>query len=154
MAVTATLDFSGGDGPDFQVVLFSSTGNNTSNPASTAIDTVTIDPLGVNVSFTPGFNDLPLVLVNGVPYISDGEYINWRTANTVSSHPSSGYSFDMWFASVTDLNDLSTNDWNSFAGKGDISLNPTKHTVFYDYDNQNAIGWKYGVNAVVNCTLS
>jgi len=162
MAVTATLDFSNGEGPDFQVVLSSSSGSSTNNPASTVIDSVTIDPLGVNVSFTPGLNDLPLIGAAGIAYIELGTgtggnppgYINWRSAGTVLSHPTSGYSFDMWFANGSDTNDLNTLDWNAFQSKGSIPLNPTKHTVFYDYDNQNAIGWKYGINSVVNFTIT
>ena len=130
----------------------SSTALLTSNPAGSIIDTVTIDPLGVNVSFTPGRNDLPLIDTDGIGYISSGEYINWRSVNTVQSHPTSGYSFDLWFANSSDINDLSSGSWATFNGKGNIALNPTKHTVFYDYDNQNAIGWKYGLNAVVNFT--
>ena len=162
MAVTATLDFTGGEGPDFQIVLFSSGGAATNNPATTVIDTVTIDPLGVNISFTPGFNNIPAIFDDGIAYVELGGgtganppgYINWRSVDTVLSHPTTGYSFDMWFANGSDTSDLLTLNWNNFESKGSIPLNPQKHTVFYNYDSQNAIGWKYGINAVVDFTIS
>jgi hypothetical protein len=159
MALQVTFDFSGGEGDDFTVVAVTGGAETgTSVVQSTTLTSVTFEPSGLNVSFTPG----PNTTIGGSPtwpYVSTDEYINWRSETQTNTHPTTGRSLDIWFANPTtpgspQQNIQAGNDWNSLAGVRGLNANKSYSAVFYDYDNAFAYGYKAGSGAQVNITLA
>jgi len=173
MALPATLTFSGGTGPNFEVELASSSADTTPIVA-TPINNITFYALdeslvrtGFSFSFTPGSDQVPSA-TQDTPYIpSFYEYMNWRTGDDArhpiskGTNPSTGeYSFDLWpfldangnttssFIEQVNENDYTWNDWAGGAFNT-LNLNPNKHTVFYDYGTPFALGWKLGGQVVI-----
>ena len=128
---------------------------------------------GFEFSFVPGSDQLPAA-TSDTPFVPPNpaveppyfmEYINWRTGDDIrhpiskGTNPSTGeYSFDLWPLLDSDFGagpntessfidqialDLTWEGWvnSSF---NTLSLNPNKHTVFYDYGTPQAFGWKLG----------
>lgn len=131
---------------------------------STQVQSIVFDPGGQNITFTPGLNNAPGVGVNGllyyeyqeiVPAISPladpPDYFNWRSVNSVLSHPTSGRSFDIWLADPATMTGISQgSSWSLLTnGTGVHTLNQQKWSVFYDYDVPCAYGWIKGGQVVV-----
>ena len=159
MAVTVTFDFSGGEGDDFTVVVSSTTGATaTSLVASTEVTSITFEPSGLNVSFTPGPNTAEAGSPVGWAYVSTDEYINWRSESQTNTHPTTGKSFDVWFANPTTPGspqfEIQTGSatWNDIAGVKGLNATKSYSAVFYDYDSGFAYGYKAGSGAQVNIT--
>ncbi|MFZ9377051.1 MAG: hypothetical protein ACO25K_08000 [Candidatus Fonsibacter ubiquis] len=149
--------FENGEGPDFIVdVTTTGTGSNLviQNTPATNITCRDVNLTSLS-SFTPGNNNSPIAgNTVGIPYwefqeyvsvppgAGDPKYWSWRSANTVLSHPTSGKSFDLWFADPLYRRIVQDgNVWSTLTGAA-RALNPNYWTVFYDYDGQYAVGWK------------
>ena len=125
---------------------------------------------GFEFSFVPGSDQLPAA-TSDTPFVPPApgdppyfmEYINWRTGDDIrhpiskGTNPSTGeYSFDLW--PILDANGNTESSfidqiaggpdltWDGWVGSpfNTLSLNPNKHTVFYDYGTPQALGWKLG----------
>lgn len=131
----------------------------TASPATlliaSQVSSVIFDFGGLDISFTPGINNTTLagglagVLYYETQHMSpqspNPRYINWRSANTVLEHPTTGKSFDIWFTPDT-VSDIATGvaTWQSLILQNQISLNPNFWSVFYDYDMQYPYGYARG----------
>lgn len=131
---------------------------------STQVQSIIFDPGGQNITFTPGLNDSPGVGAVGLvyyefqelsppisPLVNPPDYFNWRSVNTVSSHPISGRSFDVWLADPATMTSISQgSSWSLLTnGTGVHSLNSQKWSVFYDYNVPCAYGWIRGGQVTV-----
>ena len=111
------------------------------------------------INFSPGSN---------VVYKDASEsYINYRTSGDTSVHPSTGFSFDTWFAvgAQNPNNDIFNGIWNwGTVDTNTYSLNTNNYSLFYQYDDQifgattyngpNAWGYQKGGTMTINCTLT
>jgi len=85
------------------------------------------------------------------------EYLSWRSQNT-SSHPSTGYSFDLWYdqgngTAQNILSGISNNSaaatWAQLRDAGALPVSSNYWTVVYDYDNKYPIAWRRGGTVTV-----
>lgn len=162
MAFPYTFQFRGGQGPDFNVEI-STTADEGSPIIATAIASITWvelnnleEPTGVTKSFVPGSDTL---FPNAPAFVPAGNlYFNWRTGDTLrhpisnGTQPSTGeYSFDIWpdpnggqSILPRDIGEFGLT-WTGLVNTyNTISLDPNKHSVFYDYGAPCALGWKLG----------
>lgn len=172
---TVTFTFTGGIGPDFNVIMTHAGATGSPPGAGNNVNTTPItnvlarDPnngnaiIGPAGGWTPAFDsatasvrqklDVPLSII-GSPLC---EYVTWRTENA-SVHPTTGYSFDIWYPDATRQQTVLTGifnsafTWGQWAAETTLAIHPSYWTVLYDYTNQYAIGWKRGGNLLV--TLS
>lgn len=155
----------GNEGVDFVVDVICPGATGTGSViTSTQVQSVVFDPGGANITFTPGLNNAPGAGANGLAYYEYQEitpiispltnppdYFNWRSVNSVFSHPTSGRSFDVWLADPGTMTSIAQGtSWSTLtSGTGVHSLNPQRWSVFYDYNVPCAYGWIKGGQVTV-----
>lgn len=174
---TATFRFRGGLGPDFDAVL-TFTGTSSLLVNTTTVTNVLGKDIGGN-TIGPAGGWVPAAesgtaivrqkqeVISAITSQPVCEYITWRSENNTTTHPTTGYSLDIWYDQTTTSppiqqtllqirNDVpTTGAWlylARFGGGTDqaVPLSANYWTVLYDYNNQYAIGWKKGGT----CTLT
>lgn len=162
MAFPYIFQFRGGQGPDFNVEISTSSSENTpiiATPISsiTWVELNNLEvPTGVTKSFVPGSDT---AFPNAPVFVPAGNlYFNWRTGDTIrhpiskGTQPSTGeYSFDIWpdpnggqSGLPVDIKESGLTWLVLGTTLNTISLDPNKHSVFYDYGTPYALGWKLG----------
>lgn len=189
MALNVTYRFNGGSesGPrdGWEVRLVAGLGdvnwNSTQNLALKVIQTTPVnyiffEPsvygtslLGSAIYFTPGTPSPPTYVYNDPETSASNRsnYINYRQTSNWSSHPTTGFSFDLWFAQSTfpsQNQNYASGTWSwGIVNNQTYSLRSDRYTVFYQYNDQviNGVtyrgpfawGWQKGGTVNILCTL-
>lgn len=104
------------------------TGLNNAIESDSSITKITINPGSDNYEFVPTGSVFTWgALENGV----NNDYSTWRTQSIQTQFPTTGKSIDLWSELL--YNDIKAGyNWNQITS---YSLNATKHSLVYDYDN-------------------
>lgn len=97
---------------------------------------------------TPSFSTGP---INNLRlFVSNNEYISFRTNGQTSQFPTTGYSFDLWAPTIASQIASNLTWGDSVSGLGAIlnaasaTLTTNKWSVFYEYDTGTALAWSKG----------